>query len=209
VGTCRQSLRRVCGVWFARQVNTSLGEDGRAGKCRVYAVRLKAYFALQLFLEEERERELEQMYESNVADTLNRDPGRIGSGVEGADADADAEADEVSAVTKQSAETLMAGEKIMDAIEMADADRALTRDYEDSRSRTTGELKEALMPPARNPTLIAMGNPSPEDYVRGVMEKVPPAQMEDALLVLPFKQVISLLEYLGMWAATVRTDLAG
>jgi U3 small nucleolar RNA-associated protein 12 len=148
------------------------------------------------------------MYESNVADTLNRDPGRIGSGVEGADADADAEADEVSAVTKESAETLMAGEKIMDAIEMADADRALTRDYEDSRARTTGQLKEALMPPMRNPTLIAMGNPSPEDYVRGVMEKVPPAQMEDALLVLPFKQVISLLEYLGMWAATVRTDLA-
>lgn len=145
------------------------------------------------------------MYESNVADTLNRDPGRIGAGVEGADADADAEADEVSAVTKQSAETLMAGEKIMEAIEMADADRALTRDYEDSRARTTGELKEALMPPTRNPTLIAMGNPSPEDYVRGVMEKVPPAQMEDALLVLPFKQVISLLEYLGMWAETVCT----
>ncbi|GHJ85005.1 hypothetical protein NliqN6_1407 [Naganishia liquefaciens] len=160
-----------------------------------------------LFLEEERERELEQMYESNVAETLNRDTGRIGGGVEGADADADAEADEASAVTKQSAETLMAGEKIMEAIEMADADRALMRDYEDSRARTTGELKEALMPPTRNPTLIAMGNPSPEDYVRGVMEKVPPAQMEDALLVLPFKQVISLLEYLGMWAAT-ETNIA-
>lgn len=143
------------------------------------------------------------MYESNVADTLNRDPGRIGAGVEGAEADADEDADEVSAVAKQSAETLMAGEKIMDAIEIADADRALTRDYEDSRARTTGELKEALMPPTRNPTLIAMGNPTPEDYVRSVMEKVPPAQMEDALLVLPFKQVISLLEYLGMWAANV------
>lgn len=143
------------------------------------------------------------MYESNVADTLNRDPGRIGSGVEGAEIDADGDADEVSAVAKQSAETLMAGEKIMDAIEIADADRALTREYEDSLARTTGELKEALMPPTRNPTLIAMGNPTPEDYVRGVMEKVPPAQMEDALLVLPFKQVISLLEYLGMWAASV------
>ncbi|KAJ9114165.1 hypothetical protein QFC20_001681 [Naganishia adeliensis] len=160
-----------------------------------------------LFLEEERERELEQMYESNVADTLNRDQGRIGSGVEGAEVDADGDADEVSAVAKQSAETLMAGEKIMDAIEIADAERALTREYEDSLARTTGELKEALMPPTRNPTLIAMGNPTPEDYVRGVMEKVPPAQMEDALLVLPFKQVISLLEYLGMWAAS-ETNIA-
>jgi U3 small nucleolar RNA-associated protein 12 len=61
------------------------------------------------------------------------------------------------------------------------------------------------MPPTRNPTLIAMGNPSPADYVRGVMEKVPPPQMEDALLVLPFKQAISLREHLGIWGATVRT----
>ncbi|KAJ9110239.1 hypothetical protein QFC19_001642 [Naganishia cerealis] len=156
-----------------------------------------------LFLEEERERELEQMYESNVADSLNRDPGKIGAGVDGADVDGDADADEVSAVAKQSAETLMAGEKIMDAIEMADADRALTRDYEDSRAKLTGQLREALMPPTRNPTLIALGGPAPEDYVRGVMEKVPPAQMEDALLVLPFKQVISLLEYLALWAANI------
>ncbi|KAJ9117587.1 hypothetical protein QFC22_004437 [Naganishia vaughanmartiniae] len=152
-----------------------------------------------LFLEEERERELEQMYESNVAESLNRDQSKIGSGVDGADIDGDA--DEVSAVAKQSAETLMAGEKIMEAIEMADTDRALTRDYEDSRAKLTGQLREALMPPTRNPTLIAMGGPTPEDYVRGVMEKVPPAQMEDALLVLPFKQVISLLEYLALWAA--------
>jgi hypothetical protein len=111
---------------------------------------------------------------ANFADTLDRDPGRIGSGVDGADADADAEAYEISAVAKQSVETLMAGEKITDTIEMADADRALTRDYEDSRARTTDELKEALMSPTRNPTLIAMGNLSPEDYVRGVVEKVPP-----------------------------------
>ncbi|KAJ9098270.1 hypothetical protein QFC21_004599 [Naganishia friedmannii] len=152
-----------------------------------------------LFLEEERERELEQMYESNAAESLNKDQGKIGSGVDGADIDGDA--DEVSAVAKQSAETLMAGEKIMEAIEIADTDRGLTRDYEDSRNKLTGQLREALMPPTRNPTLIAMGGPTPEDYVRGVMEKVPPAQMEDALLVLPFKQVISLLEYLALWAA--------
>jgi hypothetical protein len=45
--------------------------------------------------------------------------------------------------------------------------------------------------------------------VLGVIEKVPTANMEDALLVLPFKQVISLLEYLDIWAKTVRSLLVG
>jgi U3 small nucleolar RNA-associated protein 12 len=156
----------------------------------------------QLFLEEERERELEQMYESGVADSLNRTDRPIGAAADGSEI-GDV-GDEVEDVQKATSETLMAGERIMDAIELADADRQLTQDYEESRAKATGEMKDALLPPQRSALIVASGNPTPDRYVLGVIEKVPTANMEDALLVLPFKQVISLLEYLDIWAKTVR-----
>ncbi len=155
----------------------------------------------QLFLEEERERELEQMYETSAADNMNRQDRAIGAGVEGAGADD--LGDDVEAVQKATAETLMAGEKIMEAIELADADRQLFRDYEESKSKASAEMAEALLPPQRSALIVAMGNLSSDRYVLSVVEKIPAASMEDALLVLPFQQVISLLEYLDMWARAV------
>jgi len=153
-----------------------------------------------LFLEEERERELEQMYETGVADSLNRKDRPVGAAADGSEV-GDV-GDEVEDVQKATSETLMAGERIMDAIELADADRQLTQDYEESKAKATGEMKDALLPPQRSALIVASGNPTPDRYVLGVIEKVPTANMEDALLVLPFKQVISLLEYLDIWAKT-------
>lgn len=69
-----------------------------------------------MFLEEERERELEAAYTAEV----NNEP--RASGGEGDDLDGDT-AVEAEAVQKQTADTLMAGEKIMEAIELADAER--------------------------------------------------------------------------------------
>ena len=63
----------------------------------------------QLFLEEERERDLEQLYESGLADTLNREDPPIGSGDPTSEAPAQAETTDVK---KQTTETLMAGEQI-------------------------------------------------------------------------------------------------
>lgn len=143
------------------------------------------------------------MYETGLADNMNREEGRVGGG-DGIDGDGveDDEGGEVEAVRKHTTETLMAGEKIMEAIELADADRLLTSEYLESVSKATGQLKEALMPPTRSGILVAMGNPTPEAYVLSVVEKIPVASMEDALLVLPFRQVISLMEYLDLWART-------
>lgn len=145
------------------------------------------------------------MYETGVADSLNREGRAIGSGVDGEEGDA--LGDEAEAVQKATSETLMAGEKIMDAIELADADRQLTADYEESRARATGEMREALIPPQRSALLVAAGDLTPDRYVLSVIEKVPAASMEDALLVLAFKQIISLLEYLDMWAKSVSIPL--
>ncbi|KAL0949715.1 hypothetical protein HGRIS_009754 [Hohenbuehelia grisea] len=145
-----------------------------------------------LFLEEERERELEQLYESNAADALNRPDAPLG----GADAKDQIEA---TGVSKQTTETLMAGERIMEALDLADTERATFQDYEEAMSRLSPDDAMRLQAPPRNPVLAAY-DISPEAWVLRVVEKVPSASLQDALLVLPFGKVVSLMFYLNEWA---------
>ncbi|KAJ7095283.1 WD-repeat-containing protein [Mycena belliarum] len=150
-----------------------------------------------LFLEEERERELENIYESGIADTLNRGDALIGTGVGDGQGDAP-QATEATGVTKQTTETLMAGERIMEALDLADGERALFRDYEEAMSRMTGDAMR-LAPPPRNAVLAAY-NLDPEAWVLRVVERVQSTALQDALLVLPFDKVVSLMVYLNIWA---------
>lgn len=159
----------------------------------------------QLFLEEERERELETIYENGIADSLNRIDAPVGSGVDGAPGDAAAQA-EVAAVTKQTTETLMAGERIMEAIDLADTERAVFQAYHDDMSRLAEDDAIRLQAPPRNPVLAAY-ELEPDEYVLRVIEKVQSTALQDALLVLPFGKVVSLMIYLNMWAQKVRSAL--
>lgn len=152
-------------------------------------------------MEEEREKELEALYESGIADTLNRTDAAIGSGVEGADEQLVAE---TGAVSKQTANTLMAGERIVEAIDIADRERALFRAYDEECAESAHP--ESIPPPARNPILAAL-DISPEEYVLRTVEKVRAAELFDALLVLPFGKVISMLDYLNEWALRVNSLL--
>ncbi|KAH9843888.1 WD-repeat-containing protein [Rhodofomes roseus] len=149
-----------------------------------------------LFLEEEHERELEQLYESGIADTLNRNDAPIGSGADDADPTL-AQGAEATTVSKQTTETLMAGERIMEALELADGEIAALREYEEARA--AGGLGEQVAPPPRNPVLAAY-DVEPEEYVLRVVQKVPGTALYDALLVLPFGNVVSLMKYLNVWA---------
>jgi U3 small nucleolar RNA-associated protein 12 len=146
-----------------------------------------------LFLEEEREREMEQLYDANLANELSANGGAEGE---------DGEEVEAEAVQKTTAESMMAGEKIMEAIELADADRAAMKQYEEEK-RKMGEMGAGLPKPNRHPELVAKGDISAVEHVMGVLRKIPAASMEDALLVLPFRQVVSLLGYLDEWALAV------
>ncbi|KAF5317921.1 hypothetical protein D9611_014416 [Ephemerocybe angulata] len=94
-----------------------------------------------LFLEEEREKELEKLYENGVADSLNRSDAPIGSGVEGAPAGEEAE---VSAVTKQTAETLM-----------ADQEMEAFKEYYEAMAKLAEDDALRMQPPPRNPVLAA------------------------------------------------------
>ena len=155
-----------------------------------------------LFLEEERERELEALYETGIADTLNRDDAPIGSGVPGAEP---TDAAETTGVSKQTTETLMAGERIMEALELADNEIEAFREYEEAKRK--GGLAATVAPPPRNPVLAAY-DVEPEEYVLKVVEKVPGTALYDALLVLPFGKVVSLMRYLNIWAQRVRAFLS-
>ncbi|TXT15782.1 hypothetical protein VHUM_00285 [Vanrija humicola] len=146
-----------------------------------------------LFLEEERERELEAAHDADLANQLNN------TGLaDDLDEDGQEGAGEVEAVQKQTAETLMAGERIMDALELADADRAMFEEYEAEKARL-GPAGESLPVPTRSAELVARGV-EPDEHVYNTLAKIPAANMEDALLVLPFRQVVSLLTYLDQWA---------
>lgn len=150
-----------------------------------------------LFLEEERERELEEANDAALADQMNR------TDLDGDDEDGV----EAEGVQKQTAETLMAGEKIMEALELADEERQAWKEYEAevAHHREAGnEAAAASVPQPQGSAELKARGVTPEEHVYNTLSKIPAAQMEDALLVLPFRHVVSLLEYLDAWAKADR-----
>ncbi|KAF9534814.1 WD-repeat-containing protein [Crepidotus variabilis] len=150
-----------------------------------------------LFLEEERERDMEQLYEKGIADAMNRVDAPIGSGADGVPVNTTD--NEVGAVQKQTTETLMAGERIMEALDLADKEREIFAEYEEAMSHLSGNDAMRLQPPPRNAVLAAY-DLEPEAWILRVVEKVPSTALQDALLVLPFGKVVSLMVYLDIWA---------
>ncbi|CAO3638307.1 unnamed protein product [Cunninghamella blakesleeana] len=137
----------------------------------------------QLFLEEEREKELEQLYESTLVSQMEK------SGIN--------ENSEVDTAGIQTMETLKAGERIIEAIEIGDEERKGWEEYELAKSRG---LSSSAVPPQRNTILIAMGDISPEKYILNTIQKIKANDLEEALLVLPFSKVMSLFHYIELWS---------
>lgn len=100
----------------------------------------------------------------------------------------------------------MAGERIIEALDLADAERAAFQEYEGQVAQA-GSLEAAgMQPPPRNPILAAY-DLEPEAYVLRVVEKISSTALHDALLVLPFDKVVSLMRYLDLWAQKVSLSL--
>ncbi|CAG8542010.1 7989_t:CDS:10 [Funneliformis mosseae] len=125
-----------------------------------------------LFLEEEREKELDELYESTLTTSLEK-------------TNLQDNAIEVTSAGKQTMETLKAGERIMEALGIADENAAAWEAYNQlkERSRNPGP------PPKSNPILVALGNLTGDQYVLRIIEKVRSTELEEALLVLPFTKV--------------------
>ena len=142
----------------------------------------------QVFLEEEREKELEELYESTLVTGLEQDD----RDAEGRDEET---GERVVGAGKQTVETLMAGEKIAEALEVGLEDLEIMREYEGARKTNP---KTAL--PQRNPIFLAHGGVSASVYVLGVFQRIPAASLQDALLVLSFSQLPALFTFLALWA---------
>ncbi|KFH48134.1 putative WD repeat-containing protein-like protein [Hapsidospora chrysogenum ATCC 11550] len=137
----------------------------------------------QIFLEEEREREMEELYESTLTNSLEKDQ------------DAADEDGEVAAASKQTTETLMAGERITEALELGIADLNIMKEYEQAK------LTNPHAPlPQRNPIFLALGNISAEQHVMSVLQRIKASALHDALLVLPFASVPMLFTFLNIFA---------
>jgi len=84
-----------------------------------------------LFLEEERDKEYEQMYNENALNDEDRNNLPIGSGVENENGEKiETETQEVASAGKKTMETLKAGETILEAIEIYEDEKGKMEEYE-------------------------------------------------------------------------------
>ncbi|KAF4124158.1 U3 small nucleolar RNA-associated protein 12 [Geosmithia morbida] len=137
----------------------------------------------QIFLEEEREKEIEELYESTLTTSLEKDDG------------AGDDNEEIGAAGKQTTETLMAGERITEALELGMSDLALMKEYKEAKATMTNAPY-----PQRNPVFLALGNISAEEHVLSVLQRIKASSLHDALLVLPFATVPMLFTFLNIFA---------
>ena len=137
----------------------------------------------QIFLEEEREKELEELYENTLTTSVEQEEG-VGE-----------EKNEVAPAGKQTTETLMAGERIAEALDLGMEDLEQAAAWEKQKATQPG-----LPAPQRNVIFLAYGNISAEQHVLNVVEKIKAASLQDALLVLTFDKTTTLFVFLKMWA---------
>ena len=143
-----------------------------------------------LFLEEEREKELEDLHDAHLTSRLDRD-------AQDADLAADEAAGEdgqdAAVPSKQTAATLTSGEKITQALDVAYADLQATAEYE--RDKAAGK---PAIPPQRHP-LLAFTHTPPEQHLLKTLEAIPGPQLTDALLLLSFSVLSPLFTFISIF----------
>jgi len=137
----------------------------------------------QVFLEEEREKEMEELYESTLVASLEKEP------------ESEEQQPETATASKQTIETLMAGERIAEALEMGITDLNLLKEYEEQKS-----VDPSTSRPQRSVVYLALGNISAEEHVMSVLQKIKAAALNDALVTLPFALLPTLFVFLDIFA---------
>ncbi|KAF9578732.1 hypothetical protein BGW38_005325, partial [Lunasporangiospora selenospora] len=130
----------------------------------------------QVFLEEEREQELDDLYEATLTAQLER-TGMVDLG-EAAGAPTNGNSDELASAGKQTMDTLKAGERLMEALELADAEINAWKEY----NADVAKGMKGLSKPQRSPLLISMRQ-TPEQHVWLVLERIRPADLDAAFLL--------------------------
>lgn len=145
----------------------------------------------QVFIEEEKEKEMDENYESTLLESLEGEETKL---------DEEKEEDESTAVTKQTMETLKAGEKLLEALEIGYKDIEDEENYKKATKKWKNKkIGEQPVKPAKDPLLSAM-NKSGSEYILETLLKIKPAQLDDALLVLPFSFVLKFFKIIERWS---------
>ncbi|CCE82087.1 Piso0_002783 [Millerozyma farinosa CBS 7064] len=159
-----------------------------------HSIRMWVATTDQVFLEEEREKEMEEVYENTLLGSLEQDE----EGQRDMDESKENE-DEAARVSKQTMESLKAGEKLMEALEIGTEDLDATEEYEQHLRHF--EAKKTNVPPQKptpNAILLALGVTG-QEYVLNTLSGIKVSQLEDALLVLPFSYSLRLLRFIEIW----------
>ncbi|KAK5948255.1 beta transducin [Knufia fluminis] len=150
----------------------------------------------QIFLEEERERELEQLYENTLLTSLDEDNAHERAGEDGVVESTDP--------TKQSPETLIASEKITEALTLGVEDLSLLAEHATVVTRAKQNNSRPPAPPARHPIYLANNNISAPSYLLQILSRLPPQSLTDSLLLLSFSQLPALFTFLTLLAQEQR-----
>lgn len=150
----------------------------------------------QIFLEEEREKELEELYENTLLTSLDEDNAHeIGNGED---------ALESTDPTKQTTQTLTAAEKITEALTLGMEDIVVLSEHARAVAAAKASNNKMPAPPQRHPLYVANNNISAQSYLLSILQKLPPQHLIDSLLLLSFSQLPALLTFLGLLAEEQR-----
>lgn len=147
----------------------------------------------EVFLEEERDKELEEQYESDLLTSLEE--GSADAAFKNDTQKDESEEGEATDVHKQTMESLKAGERLMESLDLGIPEIEQNEKYE--KDMKLWKKKKADVKPVKPPgnaILIAI-NKSPEEYIMETLTRIKPSQLEDALLVLPFSYVLRFLKF--------------
>ncbi|CAN4121479.1 unnamed protein product [Withania somnifera] len=135
------------------------------------------------FIEEEKEKRLEGMFESEIDNAFENKYGpKEELPEEGA----------VALAGKRTQETLTATDSIIEALDMAAAELKRIAEHEEDKSK--GRVSEF------RPNILMLGL-SPSDYVLRALSSVHTNDLEQTLLALPFSDALVLLSYVENWAS--------
>ncbi|KAJ1693885.1 hypothetical protein LUZ63_010583 [Rhynchospora breviuscula] len=133
------------------------------------------------FLEEEKEKRLEEMFESDLDNADNRYAPPESVPEEGS----------VGLAGKKTKETVTATDAIIDALDTAEEEtKRIEQQKEEERNGKGGVFQ---------PNVLMRGM-SPSEYVLHSVSSVPTNDLEQTLLALPFSDALKLMSYLKEWA---------
>ncbi|RZC21379.1 WD repeat-containing protein 3 isoform B [Glycine soja] len=136
----------------------------------------------QFFIEEEKEKRLEEMFEADIDNAFeNKYALKEEIPEEGA----------VALAGKQTQETLSATDLIIERLDIAEAEEKCIAEHQEKNSRNVAVFQA-------NPLMNGL---SPSDYVLSAFSDVHSNDLEQTLLALPFSDALKLLSYLKDWTS--------